>query len=466
MPQILARSLTSRTAGLIVTEHVLIVVTVIAVAALRVDAVSDVAALGGGSLLWRAIVIAAILQMCLHYCDLYDLGTLRQRRAVVISLLQALGAASLTLAVLYYWVPNLIIGRGVFIVASILVVGLIAGWRIALDWLFRHVEPAERLLIVGTNEAALELARELFARRHELGVELVGFVDTDPSRVGMPLINPGIVGTFADIPRLARERRVHRVVVSLADARGKLSMEQLLEIKLNDGVRFDHLASVYEEYVGKIAVENLRPSWLVFSQGFRKNRALAATKRSLDLLLALTGLLVTAPVMALVALAVKLTSYGPVLYCQERVGKDGRIFTLVKFRSMQADAEATTGAVWSTSDDPRVTPIGRLLRRARLDELPQLWNVLRGDMSIVGPRPERPEFVSELTAGIPYYGQRHVVRPGVTGWAQVRYAYAASVEESLEKLQYDLFYVKHMSISLDLFIIFETLKTIVVRAGS
>jgi sugar transferase (PEP-CTERM system associated) len=312
----------------------------------------------------------------------------------------------------------------------------------------------------------VELARELFARREELGVELVGFVDPDASRVGTSLINPGIVGTIGDIPRIVRERRVDRVVVSLADARGKLSMDQLLEIKLNNGVRFDHLASVYEEYVGKIAVENLRPSWLVFSQGFRKNRTVAGFKRTLDVLLALTGLILTLPVMAIVAIAVKLTSPGPVLYCQQRVGKDGQVFTLFKFRSMQADAEAETGAVWSTSDDPRVTRLGRHLRRTRLDELPQLWNVLKGDMSIVGPRPERPEFVRELTAEIPYYGQRHVVRPGVTGWAQVRYAYAASVAESLEKLQYDLFYVKHMSVSLDLLIIFETIKTMIVRAGS
>jgi exopolysaccharide biosynthesis polyprenyl glycosylphosphotransferase len=237
-------------------------------------------------------------------------------------------------------------------------------------------------------------------------------------------------------------------------------------MKLNDGVRFDHLASLYEEYTGKIAVENLRPSWLIFSEGFRKGRGVALLKRSVDLLAAVIGLLLASPVMALVAAAIKLTSPGPAVYSQQRVGKDGRVFTIHKFRSMRSDAEATTGAVWSVAGDPRVTPLGRLLRRSRLDELPQLWNVLRGDMSVVGPRPERPEFVSNQTKTIPFYGQRHSVRPGLTGWAQVRHEYASSVDASMQKLQYDLFYIKHMSIAFDLFIVLETIKTVLVRRGS
>jgi sugar transferase (PEP-CTERM system associated) len=259
---------------------------------------------------------------------------------------------------------------------------------------------------------------------------------------------------------------VDRVVVSLADARGKLPMEKLLEMRL-DGVSFDHLASVYEQYTGKIAVENLRPSWFIFAGGFRRSRVLAAVKRSLDILLSTTGLICLLPLMAMVALAVRLSSKGPVLYHQQRVGLDGRIFVVHKFRSMREDAEAQTGPVWATKDgDPRTTPVGRFLRRTRLDELPQLWNVLIGDMSFVGPRPERPEFVAELKRQIPYYGQRHVIRPGITGWAQVRYTYGATVEDALQKLQYDLFYIKNLSLPLDLFIIFETLKTVVLRRGA
>jgi sugar transferase (PEP-CTERM system associated) len=275
-----------------------------------------------------------------------------------------------------------------------------------------------------------------------------------------------VIGTLEDIPSIVRARRIDRVVVSLADARGKLPMDKLLELRM-DGVNFDHLASVYEEYTGEIAVENLRPSWLVFSEGFRKTRWLLAAKRVLDLALASLGLLLALPTKAAIALAVRLTSPGPVYYSQRRVGYYGRIFTVHKFRSMREDAEAGTGPVWASKHgDPRVTPIGRLLRKSRLDELPQLWNVLTGDMSLVGPRPERPEFVTGLTQQIPFYGQRHIVRPGLTGWAQVRYTYGATTEDALQKLQFDLFYIKNLSIALDLYILFETVKTVLLRRGA
>ena len=251
----------------------------------------------------------------------------------------------------------------------------------------------------------------------------------------------------SDIPEIVRERHVDRVVVSLANARGTLNMDELLAMKLNLGVRFDHLASVYEQYTGKIAVENLRPSWMIFGDGFRKSPTVAALKRASDVVLALVGLLLASPAMLIVALVLRFGSTGPVLYSQTRVGKDGVNFTMYKFRSMRVDAEAASGAVWSTQNDPRVTAVGRFLRRTRLDELPQLWNVLRGDMSIVGPRPERPEFIAELSQKIPFYGQRHVVRPGLTGWAQVRHRYGSTVDDAQEKLQYDLFYIKHLSLA-------------------
>jgi sugar transferase (PEP-CTERM system associated) len=454
---------TPRALLLVVMEHALVLVAVVVAAALRLGYSGVLFDLG---LLWRGVLIAAVLQISLHYADLYDLRTVRDRRDLVIRLLQALGATSVVLAVLYYWLPSLIIGRGVFVVASVLIILVIVGWRVAFDYLSLWVGPAERLLIVGTNGAAVTLARELFERRGELGVELIGFVDPDPSRVGSPLINPGIIGSISDIPDIVKQHRVDRVVVSLADARGMLSMDALLEMRLHNGVRFDHLASLYEEYTGKIAVENLRPSWFIFSGGFRKGRVLMLAKRSLDLVVAALGLIVLSPIMAIVALAIRITSPGPAVYQQQRVGKDGRLFTIHKFRSMRVDAEALTGAVWARVGDPRVTPVGRFLRRTRLDELPQLWNVLRGHMSFVGPRPERPEFVEDLATQIPFYGQRHAVRPGVTGWAQVRHRYGNTVEDSLEKLQYDLFYIKHLSIAFDLFVILETLKTVITRRGS
>jgi sugar transferase (PEP-CTERM system associated) len=453
-----------RRLALIGVEHVVIVLAVAVAAILRLGIDSPTVTVD--ALLWRAVLIAAVLQICLHYCDLYDLRTLTDRRDLLIGLLRALGAASVVLALLYSWIPTLVIGRGVFMIASLMTIALVAGWRIAFEYLSFYVVPAERLLIVGTSGAAIALARELFNRRGELGVDLIGFVDSDPRRVGTPLINPGVIGTVDEIPRIVRESLVDRVVVSLADARGQLPMDKLLEMKLNGGVRFDHLASVYEEYTGKIAVENLRPSWMIFSEGFRKSRLLAAVKRVCDVLLAAIGLTVALPIILFVGFAIRLSSPGPVFYQQRRVGKDGRVFTLHKFRSMAADAEARTGAVWSTSDDPRVTGVGRILRRTRIDEVPQLWNVLIGDMSMVGPRPERPEFVSELTQQIPFYGQRHVVRPGVTGWAQVRHTYGGSVNGAMQKLQYELYYIKHMSLAFDVFIILETIKTVLVRRGS
>jgi sugar transferase (PEP-CTERM system associated) len=355
----------------------------------------------------------------------------------------------------------------VFIASAGLAVTLIASWRLAFTWLTKQVGPRERLLLVGTNPAAVDLARELFERRHELGVEIVGFVDPDPARIGAAVLNPGVVGAIDDIPTLVPNLNVDRVVVSLTDARGRLPMDRLLEIKMRSGVGFDHLASVYEEYTGKIAVENLRPSWLIFSEGFRKTRVLTGAKRALDIAASLIGLALATPIMFVIAIVSKLTSRGPVLYHQERVGLNGQVFTVHKFRTMRVDAEAATGPVWSGGDhDPRITPLGRMMRKTRLDELPQLWNVLRGEMSFVGPRPERPAFVEQLTSDIPFYGQRHVVKPGITGWAQVRYTYGASVEDAIEKLQYDLYYIKHLSIAFDVVILLETIKTVVLRRGA
>jgi sugar transferase (PEP-CTERM system associated) len=460
-----ALRLRTRPLTLIACETVLIVFAVVAAAYLRLgDDAWEILTWDDG--LPKALLIAGVAQACLYYADLYDLRLLTDRRELFIRILNALASASMILAAIYYWLPELVIGRGVFMIAAVLVVTLVIGWRIAFEWTSRRVRPSERLLLVGTNAAAVALAREIHARRHQLGVEIVGFIDPDPTRVGAPVLNPGVIGAIEDIPSIVRARRVHRVVVSLADARGKLPMEKLLELRL-DGVNFDHLASVYEEYTGKIAVENLRPSWLIFNDGFRKTRRLTAAKRLSDVMIAAFGLLIAAPIMLIVAVAVKLTSPGPVFYHQRRVGQHGRIFTIHKFRSMRQDAEAATGAVWaSKAGDARVTPIGGILRRSRLDELPQLLNVLKGDMSFVGPRPERPEFVGELQKDIPFYGQRHIVRPGITGWAQVRYTYGATAEDALQKLQYDLFYIKHLSIALDLFIILSTIKTVVLRRGA
>ena len=461
MKAILFRGVSWRSVALIVCEAIVILGAVYFAAYVR---------LGGDGLAWtegilpKALLVAAVTQLCMYFGDLYDFRVLTDRQELFVRSVQALGATSLVLAALYYWFPNLIVGRGVFIVAALLVITLLFGWRIAFEWTSHRVGPRERLLLVGTSDGAIRLARELFERR-DLAVEIVGFIDPDPARIGAAVLNPGVIGSVEDIPAIVRARAVDRVVVSLSDARGKLPMDKLLDMKL-DGVTFEHLTTVYEQYTGKIAIENLRPSWLIFSDGFKKSRVHNVTKRTMDVGLASIGLLLAFPIMLLVALAVRLTSRGPALYHQQRVGQRNRVFTVHKFRSMCIDAESRTGAIWATAGDTRVTPIGRLLRRTRLDELPQLWNVLVGDMSLVGPRPERPEFVQLLTRDIPFYGQRHTVRPGLTGWAQVRYTYGASVEDAMEKLQYDLFYIKNMSIALDLFVIAKTVKTVLMWQGA
>jgi sugar transferase (PEP-CTERM system associated) len=457
--------LTLRSLTLVVFETVLIVAAVAAAAYIRLGDWAWVILVNENGAM-KTLLAAGVAQTCLYYADLYDLRLASDRPELFVRIVQALGAASFILAVVYFWFPALIIGRGVFMIAAFLVITLVITWRLVFVWMSGYMGPRERLLLVGTSPAAVSLARELHEQRHELGVEIVGFVDADPALVGTPVVNPGVIGLIDDIPAIVRKRSVDRVVVSLSDARGKLPMEKLLEMKL-DGVTFDHLASVYEEYMGKIAVENLRPSWLIFSSGFRKSRILAACKRAVDILISGLGLVLGLPVMGAVAAAIKLTSTGSVFYHQRRVGRLGRVFTVHKFRTMVTDAEAETGPVWASKDgDTRVTPIGRWLRRTRLDELPQFWNVLKGEMSLVGPRPERPEFVEDLTRVIPYYGQRHVVRPGVTGWAQVRYTYGASTEDALQKLQYDLYYIKNSSIALDFFIIFDTIKTVIRRKGA
>jgi sugar transferase (PEP-CTERM system associated) len=456
---------TWRSAGLVAGESALIFGAIAAASYVRLGADAWILLSEPGGFL-RTLLVLAVCQITLHYNDLYDIRFVADIRELMVRLLQAIGFASILLAVIYFWSPAAMIGRGVFLFAAIFIIVCVVVWRLLFAWISRQVAPRERLLLVGTGAAAVELARELHQRRQELGVEIVGFVDPDPARVGAAVINPGVIGAIDDITSLVSSMGVDRVVVSLSDARGKLPMDRLLDIRLQSGVTFDHLTDVYEEYTGKIAVENLRPSWLIFSAGFRKSRVLATAKRAFDVGGALVGLTLALPLMAIVAVLVRLNSPGAILYHQERVGLNGRVFRIHKFRSMRADAEATTGPVWSTANDTRITRVGHFLRLTRFDELPQLWNVLRGDMSIVGPRPERPEFVSQLTEAIPFYGQRHVVKPGVTGWAQVRYTYGATVEDAIEKLQYDLYYIKNMSLALDLVIAMETLKIIVLRRGA
>ena len=267
------------------------------------------------------------------------------------------------------------------------------------------------------------------------------------------------------LSQFVEELNVDTVAVALEDRRSSLPTEELLACRIA-GVHVVEQESLYELITGKIAVQALRPSYLIFGEGFERHALSRLAKRALDVAAALLILLVAWPFMIATAIAVALDSRGPVIFAQERVGKDGRKFTLMKFRSMRADAEKLTGPVWAVADDPRITKVGRFIRKTRLDELPQLFNVLGGSMSLVGPRPEREVFVEELAARIPYYHQRHIVKPGLTGWAQINYRYGSTFEDSVQKLQYDIFYIKNQSLLFDLSILFNTIKTVILRKGT
>ena len=415
--------------------------------------------------LWKIAVVTLICQLCLYYNDFYDLTLVHSNRELVVRLLQAAGAASIVLAALYFVLPDLMIGNGIFVSALFVFMVAILGWRLAFNSVTGSLKlDEERVLFVGTGETARKVARQILDQ-HEFAYRVIGFIDEDAARVGERIVNPAIVGTPADIDRLIAEHHVDRIVVGLSDRRGKLPVEELLRAKMA-GIRVEDATTTYERVTGKILIDDLRPSWLIFSDGFRVSRLTRLMKRAIDLTLALILGVVTLPLMLLTALLVMLEDGRPVLYRQERVGENGRTFVLSKFRSMRKDAEKGGTPVWARDGDDRVTHVGRFIRKTRLDELPQLWNVISGDMSFVGPRPERPFFVEQLAQDIPFYQQRHAVKPGLTGWAQVKYRYGSSREDAMEKLRYDLYYIKHLSVVFDLTIVFDTVKVVLFRKGA
>jgi sugar transferase (PEP-CTERM system associated) len=414
--------------------------------------------------LWKIALVTLVCQLCLYYNDFYDLTVVHSNRELVVRLLQAAGAASIVLAALYFMQPDLMIGKGIFVSALFVFLVAILGWRLAFNGVTGSLKLEERVLFVGTGETARKVARQILDQ-HAFAYRVIGFIDDDASRIGERIVNPGIVGTPADIERLIATHQIDRIVVGLSDRRGKLPVEELLRAKMA-GVRVEDATTTYERITGKILLDDLRPSWLIFSDGFRVSRLNRLMKRTIDLTLALMMAVFTCPLIAITALLVLIDDGRPVLYRQERVGENGRTFVLSKFRSMRKDAEKAGQPIWARDGDDRVTRIGRFLRKTRLDELPQLWNVIRGDMSFVGPRPERPFFVAQLSQQIPFYQQRHAVKPGLTGWAQVQYRYGSSLEDAMEKLRYDLYYIKHLSVIFDLTIVFDTVKVVLFRKGA
>lgn len=410
----------------------------------------------------KILMLSVTFSVCMYYFDLYDSSILSNSREVLTRLVQVLGTVSILVACVYYVYPPLELGRGIFLIGLAFVAVILMLWRKLFLAINNLPQFAERVVIFGDAPLGRLLFDEL-RTRPELGLRIVGQISDDIAQTSQP---PSDIGPARDdLTRLVESERASRIILTMGDDRGKLPVYQLLALKSN-GVLIQDGAEVYEAVTGKVPLESLRSGWLLFSPGFRVSKTLLIYTRFICILVAALGLLLCLPLIPLIAFAIWLTSPGPVFYRQPRVGRDGSVFDCYKFRTMRPDAEADTGPTWAADSDPRITSVGKFLRLVRLDEIPQLWNVLKGDMSLIGPRPERPEFVEWLNREIPYYSLRHTIRPGITGWAQIRYRYGNSIEDVKEKLGYDLFYIKNMSPGLDSLILFHTVKIILLGRGA
>ena len=413
---------------------------------------------------WQLLPVIGIFQATFHYSDLYHLSGIRGRVEELLRVGQSIGSASLLLGILYLLFPGLLIGRGVFMISVGLVPVFILGNRIILDRTWRFAATPENVVILGTQDLGIIVSKEL-RRRNDLNLNVVGFVQGDTAPCAEQIADSRVLGNVAALEHIVHEHRVSRIIVALENQRGSLPVRELVKLRV-EGVRVEDVHSTMAALTGRVWLQTLRPSWFVFSEGFHRSRSTLFLKRVIDIAISSLFLVVTAPISLLLAIAIRLESRGGIIYRQERMGLNGKVFRVLKFRSMRQDAEAHNGAQWATANDPRVTRIGGFIRRFRIDELPQMINILRGDMSFVGPRPERPVFVEELRQKISYYDERHSVRPGLTGWAQVSYSYGASVEDALRKLEYDLFYLKNLSILFDCAIIIRTCRIVLMGQGS
>jgi len=416
----------------------------------------------------------------------YLTGYFERRNHLTVSrfaprLLRAVPLAAVTLFAMYSFVPAVALPWPVAGAGLAIMTVLMVGWHLLAPTIMQHESLAERVVIIGEGGLARQIAA-CTENAQPWGFRLAGYIpvaevpessahpltDAEPAEV-LPFptphsINAPSLGRLADIEAILEEQDAHTIVVALTDRRGKLPLGTLINAKLR-GVQIFDAIDFYERLTGRMLVARMRPSTIIFADGFVPGRGTQFLKRVFDLVAATILLVLTAPVMAAVAVAVAVSSPGPAIFRQGRIGFLGLPFTMMKFRTMRQDSESD-GAQWATENDDRITTVGRFLRKSRLDELPQLWNIMRGQMSFVGPRPEQPTFVRTLQQAIPYYDQRHAVRPGLTGWAQVKYPYGASVEESEEKLEYDLYYIKRLSVAFDLTIMFETVRVMLTGRGA
>jgi sugar transferase (PEP-CTERM system associated) len=449
-----------RTVILLCGEAVIICFSFLAASLIRFGADSTLKLNYEGGM-YKIALASAVCLLCLYYYDLYDSFIFSNPREVLTRIVQVLGAACLIMAIVYYALPVVRLDAGLFIAGILLIGILLAGWRKLFVLLNRSSSLASRVVVLGGGPLAEALVPEI-ENRPEWGVRLVGYV----GRPHATAVGKGFqrLGDVEELAAIVDGERVDQIVITMGERRGALPVEALLRLK-SQGVVIRDGAEVYETLTGKVSLESLRLSWLLFSRGFRVSQTLLVYKRATSVIFSGVGLLLALPLMAIIAVAIRLDSKGPILFRQERVGLRGAIFKLNKFRSMVENADADGIYRPAQENDDRITRLGRWLRRTRLDELPQLWNVLRGDMYFVGPRPFVPNQEQECEEKIPFYSQRWSVRPGVTGWAQVNREYCVTLEDNAEKLAYDLFYIKNVSVGLDLLIVFKTMKTFLLGRG-
>jgi sugar transferase (PEP-CTERM system associated) len=413
----------------------------------------------------RTVVITLMIYpLCFYVFDLYNIERfVRSWEIVYRGALAVMLSYVLVMFTQYLLITERPYGRVVLALQMILVWVFMTGWR----WMYARISRTKiqkkRVLILGANQCGRTICDLLSSPLS--GYDVVGFLDDDPTRIGLRN-SPAILGTCDNLQVMAHETDADMAILAIPRNRSPELIRQILAARLN-GIDVRDMADIYELITGRIPVHYIEDQWLLFAEGFYllNQEYMQKLKRLMDLIISGIILLITAPLMALISIAIRLDSTGPVLFTQTRLGKQEKDFLILKFRTMCKDAE-TDGAKWASEMDPRVTRVGRWLRLTHIDELPQLWNVIKGDMSLIGPRPERPEFVTMLQKEIPYYFVRHSVRPGVTGWAQVNYRYGASVEDSWHKLECDLYYIKNMSFSLDLRIFLRTLGVILLADGA
>lgn len=423
--------------------------------------------------IWHIAFMVVVILLGIYFQDLYENYRIRSRTRLIQQFCMILGMGLLLQALANYGHWNaVLLPKGVMVYGSLLVLLVLPAWRVLFSTFVARAMGAQRLLFLGSSAAVREIIARV-SERSEMGLAAIGYLDDaavsgdgeHSSAVTGRVQGAPRLGAIEDLDKVVATQRPERIVVGMNERRQRLPVLRQLELRYS-GIHIEDAASTYEAVFGRVSTRDLRPSQLIFSAELGPRQSSMTLQTGYSLITGVIGIIITVPVMIVVGLIVKFTSPGPVLFRQERVGLNGAPFTLYKFRSMYADSEAETGPVWAQKNDPRVTRVGRWLRQLHLDELPQFFNVFRGEMSIVGPRPERPEIVAVLQEKIPYYRQRHCVKPGISGWAQINHKYGDTIEDAMIKLEYDLYYIKNMAVPLDACIMFHTAKIMLLGRGA